>query len=38
MPEEPPPIMKTWPRLYALVFLVLAGDIIFFYLVTRIFS
>ncbi len=35
---EPPPILGTWPRLYALVLAVLAADILVFWLVTRFFS
>jgi hypothetical protein len=34
----PPPIMKTWRRLYALVIAVLIGDVVIFYLVTKVFS
>jgi len=35
---DPPPIMKTWRRFYALVLAVLVLDIALFILVTRVFS
>lgn len=34
----PPPIMKTWRRLYALVLAILAADVALFIIVTRVFS
>ncbi|HET8550347.1 MAG TPA: hypothetical protein VFL57_20190 [Bryobacteraceae bacterium] len=36
--EEPPPILKTWRRLYAAVLLWLATLIVLFYLFTRAFN
>jgi hypothetical protein len=36
--EPPPPILKTWPRLYAAVLLFLALDVVLFYLFTRAFA
>jgi hypothetical protein len=36
--DEPPPILSSWNRLYALVLASLAAYIILFYIVTRIFS
>ncbi len=38
MPDEPPPILGTWRRLYTVVLLYLAGLILLFYLFTRIFQ
>jgi hypothetical protein len=35
MSEPPPPILKTWPRLYAAVLLALAGEILLFTILTR---
>lgn len=35
---EPPPIMKSWRRFYGLVILVLAADVVVFWVVTRVFS
>jgi hypothetical protein len=36
--EEPPPLLKTWPRLYAAVLLWLVVLIVLFYLFTRAFN
>ncbi len=36
-PEEPPPLLGTWGRLYALVLLGLAGWIVLFYFFGRVF-
>ena len=36
--EEPPPVGRTWPRLYAAVLLFLALEIIVFFMFTRAFS
>ncbi len=33
--ETPPPILKTWPRLYAAVLLALAAEILLFTILTR---
>jgi hypothetical protein len=38
MTEPPPPILKTWPRLYAAVLLALALEIVLFYALTRSFA
>ena len=38
MTETPPPIGKTWPRLYAAVLLFLAAQVALFYLFTRSFQ
>lgn len=35
---DPPPIMKTWPRLYGLVLAILMADILLFWIVTRVYS
>ncbi len=37
-PDEPPPIFRTWPRLYGAVLGYLAALIALFYLFTRIFE
>lgn len=37
-PEEPPPVLGTWPRLYALVLLVLGLCIGLFLIFGRVFS
>jgi hypothetical protein len=37
-PEEPPPLLKTWPRLYTAVLLYLVMLIAGLYTFTRIFS
>jgi hypothetical protein len=33
--EEPPPILGTWRRLYAAVLLMLAAEVVLFYIFTR---
>jgi hypothetical protein len=38
MKEEPPPLLKTWPRLYTAVIIYLAVLIALFYCFTRTFS
>ena len=38
MTEEPPPILKTWRRLYAVVLLALTAEVVVFYLLTRSFA
>ncbi|MCU1275681.1 MAG: hypothetical protein JWO48_3112 [Bryobacterales bacterium] len=38
MPDEPPPFLGTWPRVYAAVLIYLAGLIVFAYAFTRFFS
>ena len=35
--STPPPILKTWPRLYGAVIAALAIEIVLFYLLTRAF-
>lgn len=35
MTNEKPPILKTWPRLYAAVLLALAAEIVLFTILTR---
>ena len=35
MTTDDPPILKTWPRLYAAVLLSLAVEIVLFYVLTR---
>ena len=35
MTNENPPILKTWPRLYAAVLLALAAEILLFTILTR---
>jgi hypothetical protein len=35
---EQPPILKTWPRLYAAVLLALAAEVVLFYALTRAFA
>jgi hypothetical protein len=35
--NTPPPILKTWPRLYGAVLAALAAEIVLFYLLTRAF-
>ncbi len=35
---DQPPILKTWPRLYAAVLLALALEVVLFYALTRAFS
>jgi len=34
---DPPPILKTWPRLYAAVLGALVAEVVLFYLLTRAF-
>ena len=34
---DPPPILKTWPRLYAAVLGSLVAEIVLFYVLTRAF-
>jgi hypothetical protein len=38
MPDEPPPFLDTWPRVYTVVLLYLAALIALFYAFTRFFS
>ena len=38
LPDEPPPFLGTWPRVYAGVLLYLAFLISLFYVFTRLFS
>ena len=38
MPDEPPPFLGTWRRIYAGVLLYLAALIVLFYLFTRAFA
>ena len=38
MNEPPPPILKTWRRLYAAVLITLAVEVMVFYLLTRSFA
>jgi len=38
MPDEPPPFLGTWPRVYAAVLIYLAVLIVLFYAFTRFFS
>lgn len=38
MPDEPPPFLGTWPRVYTAVLIYLAILIILFYVFTRMFS
>jgi hypothetical protein len=35
IPDEPPPILGTWPRVYAFVLVYLAALIVAFYAFTR---
>lgn len=37
-PDEPPPILKTWPRLYTAVLLYLVFLVTALYTFTRVFS
>ena len=37
-PEEPPPFLGTWPRVYAAVLIYLVLVIVLFYLFTRAFN
>jgi hypothetical protein len=38
MPDEPPPFLGTWPRVYTVVLVYLAALIVVFYIFTRLFS
>ena len=38
MPDEPPPFLRTWPRVYTAVLIYLATLIVLFYVFTRMFS
>jgi hypothetical protein len=38
MPDEPPPVLGTWPRVYTAILIYLAALIVLFYAFTRIFS
>ena len=38
MPDEPPPFLGTWPRVYTAVLIYLAILITLFYVFTRMFS
>ena len=38
LPDEPPPFLGTWPRVYAAVLIYLAALITLFYIFTRMFS
>ncbi|MEX2262152.1 MAG: hypothetical protein WD696_09385 [Bryobacteraceae bacterium] len=38
MPDEPPPFLGTWPRVYAAVLLYLAALIAVFYVFTKTFQ
>jgi len=38
MTEEPPPILNSWPRLYAAVLLFLAIQVVLFYVFTKAFE
>ncbi len=38
MPDEPPPILRSWRRLYTLVLAYLAALIALFFLFTRVFE
>ena len=38
MPDDPPPFLKTWPRVYAVVLVYLAFLISLFYAFTRFFA
>jgi hypothetical protein len=33
--ETPPPILKTWRRLYSAVLLMLVAEVVLFYILTR---
>jgi hypothetical protein len=35
---DPPPLLRTWPRLYAAVLIALAVEVAFFYALTRSFA
>jgi hypothetical protein len=38
MPDEPPPFLGTWPRVYTAVLVYLVTLIVLFYVFTRMFS
>ena len=38
LPDEPPPFLGTWPRVYAAILVYLAALITLFYVFTRMFS
>ena len=38
MPDEPPPFLGTWPRVYTAVLIYLVTLIVLFYVFTRMFS
>jgi hypothetical protein len=38
MTEDKPPILGTWPRMYAAVLLALAVEVVLFYVFTRAFA
>ena len=38
MPDGPPPLLGTWPRVYAAILIYLAALIVLFYAFTRFFS
>lgn len=38
MPDDPPPFLGTWPRVYTVVLLYLAALIVVFYLFMRAFT
>jgi hypothetical protein len=38
MPDDPPPFLGTWPRVYTAVLVYLATLIVLFYAFTRFFS
>jgi hypothetical protein len=38
MPDEPPPFLGTWPRVYTVVLIYLAALIVLAYVFTRFFS
>jgi hypothetical protein len=38
MPDEPPPFLGTWPRVYTVVLIYLAALIVLAYVFTRYFS
>jgi hypothetical protein len=37
-PEEAPPILGSWPRLYALVIGVLAAQMVIYWIITKVFE
>ena len=38
IPDEPPPFLRTWPRVYAGVLIYLVAIIVLFYVFTRAFN